>query len=524
MSELRIGVDVGGTNTDAAALIGREVVAAVKTPTTEDVTDGVVEALQLLLARGSFAPGQVSAVMVGTTHFTNAVVEAKELLPTAVVRLCGGATRALPPFVDWPDELHTAVEGRVFLASGGFEFDGRPISRVDPDEMRAVAAEIRSAGLTTVAVSSVFSPVHDGQERSAAEVLASELPGIPISLSSEIGRIGLLERENATIVNACLRGLADRIVEGFRASVARLGISAPLFISQNDGTLMGAEYTNRYPVATFASGPTNSMRGAAYLSGETDCAVIDVGGTTSDIGMLRHGFPRETSLAYRIAGIRTNFRMPDVLSLGIGGGSVVKVGNGEVTVGPDSVGHRIRSRGLVFGGDLITATDLAVAAGLAEIGDPRLVAHLDRGMVNEAMEWIATQVSDSLDRMKTGPDPIPVVVVGGGSFLLGDDIAGASRVVRPGHFAVANAVGAAIAQIGSQVDRIVALDEIGRDTAIAAACAEAIERCVMAGAKADTVTVVDVEEVPLSYLPSNAVRLTVKAVGDLDKEAHADHH
>jgi N-methylhydantoinase A/oxoprolinase/acetone carboxylase beta subunit len=524
VTDLRIGIDVGGTNTDAAALVGREVVAAVKTPTTEDVTEGVVRSLELLLAEGGFSPDQVSAVMIGTTHFTNALVEAKELLPTAVVRLCGGATRALPPFVDWPERLRAAVEGRVFMVSGGFEFDGRQIAAVDPEELRAVAGQIRAAGLKTVAVSSVFSPVDDGQEKHAAEVLSAELDGVPISVSSEIGRIGLLERENATIVNACLRGLADRIVEGFRASVVRLGITAPLYLSQNDGTLMGADYTNRYPVATFASGPTNSMRGAAYLSGETDCAVIDVGGTTSDIGILRQGFPREASLAVRIAGVRTNFRMPDVLSLGIGGGSIVRIDNGNITVGPDSVGHRIRKRGLVFGGDVMTATDAAVAAGLAEIGDPRLVAGLDRGVVNEAMQWVHAQVAETLDRMKTGPAAIPVVLVGGGSILFGDTIPGASKVIRPDHFSVANAIGAAIAQIGSQIDRIVALDEVGRDAALASARADAVERCVSSGAEPGTVTVVDIDEVPLSYLPSNAVRLKVKAVGDLAKEAYADDH
>src|SRR5262249_534261 len=148
-------------------------------------------------------------------------------------------------------------------------------------------------------------------EEEAAALLAAELPRVAISLSHEIGRVGLLERENATVMNACLRELASQIVAAFRAALAALGVKAPVYLSPNDGTLMGVDFAERYPVATFASGPTNSMRGAALLSGLEDCAVVDIGGTTSDVGVLQHGFPREASVSVDIGGVRTNFRMPD---------------------------------------------------------------------------------------------------------------------------------------------------------------------------------------------------------------------
>ena len=109
----------------------------------------------------------------------------------------------------------------------------------------------------------------------------------------------------------------------FRRAIAELGITAPLYLTQNDGTLMSAEFAERYPVLTFASGPTNSMRGAAFLSGLKDAMVVDIGGTTADVGALTHGFPREASVAVDIGGVRTNFRMPDVYSFGLGGGSHV---------------------------------------------------------------------------------------------------------------------------------------------------------------------------------------------------------
>src|SRR5262249_20242896 len=191
---------------------------------------------------------------------------------------------------------------------------------------------------------------------------------VHISLSHEIGRIGLLERENATIVNACLRDLADQIVDAIGAALLTAGISVPLYLSQNDGTLMDAGYARRYPVATFASGPTNSMRGAAFLSGLADCAVVDIGGTTTDVGILTRGFPREAATEAGIGGVRSNFRMPDVLSVGIGGGSLVHAG-AEISVGPDSVGYELGTKALVFGGETLSPPDLPVGARAAGTWD-----------------------------------------------------------------------------------------------------------------------------------------------------------
>jgi len=510
---VRIGIDVGGTNTDAVLMDGRRVLGAVKTATTPDVTGGIVTALRQLVEGRSGEPLDVQAVMIGTTHFTNAVIEGKRLMPTVAIRLGLPATAALPPMVDWPERLKQTVGNHVYLCHGGHEFDGRPISPLDRDELRAAAADIGARGIRSVAISSVFSPVNAEFEEEAAAILAEELPGVAVSLSHEIGRTGLLERENATIVNACLRDLAGRIVDSFHAALAQLDLDAPVYLSQNDGTLMSVDYAKRYPVATFASGPTNSMRGAAFLSGEQDCAVVDIGGTTSDVGILQHGFPREASLAVDVGGVRTNFRMPDVFSIGLGGGSLVRTD--PTRVGPDSVGYELTTSALVFGGRTLTASDVVVAAGRADFGERSRVSSLDEALVREVLAVIERMVADAVDRIKTTADPIPVVVVGGGSVLLPDELPGASRLVRPEHFAVANAIGAAIAQVGGEVDRVVSLDGLSREAALEEAKQEAIGKAVSAGADADSVRVVDVEEVPLAYLPSNAVRFRVKAVGDL---------
>ncbi len=511
---MRIGIDVGGTNTDAVVMDGRTVVGWTKTPTTPDVTSGITTALRQVLADTQVRPEQIDAVMIGTTHFTNAVVERRRLTPTAALRIGLPATAALPPMVDWPPDLREAIGGHSYLVHGGFEFDGREIAPLGEAEIREVAKDIRARGIRAVAISSVFSPVNPQHEERAAAILQEEIPDVQVTLSHEIGRIGLLERENAAIMNACLGDLAQTIVQAFRQALADMGIHAPFYLSQNDGTLMGADFVERYPVLTFASGPTNSMRGAAFLSGIRDGVVIDIGGTTSDVGVLVQGFPREASVAVEVGGVRTNFRMPDVYSIGLGGGSVVQTD--PLGVGPQSVGYELAEKALVFGGQVLTATDVAVAGGLATVGDPQRVAHLDQTQVQAVLGRIRQMLEEAVDRMKTSPDPVPVILVGGGTILVAGELAGASEIIRPDHFPVANAIGAAIAQVGGETDRVFSLAEVSREEALERARQEATEKAVAAGALPDTVQIVDVEEVPLAYLPGNATRIRVKAVGDLD--------
>ena len=538
---MRIGIDVGGTNTDAVLMNGAAVLSSTKTPTTANVSQGIATALRDVIADAGIDTAAIDGVMIGTTHFTNAVVERKHLTPTACIRLGLPATVCLPPMVDWPQDLRELVGGNAHLAHGGHEFDGREISAFEPNEIREIAEKIKAARLKAIAISSVFSPVNATFEEQSADIVRGVIPDANITLSSEIGRIGLLERENAAIMNSCLRQLAARTVDGFKAALDELRITAPFYISQNDGTLMNADFAKEYPVLTFASGPTNSMRGAAFLSGLKDAIVVDVGGTTTDIGVLQHGFPRVAALAVDIGGVRTNFRMPDTYSIGLGGGSLVvphppspeppnspslPVGEGArrvdtggrgwgVKVGPQSVGYELTEKALVFGGDVLTATDVIVAVGAADIGSKNAVNSLDAGLAAAAQARIMEMIAIAVDRMKTSATPVPVIVVGGGSILVTGEIEGASEIIKPDHFPVANAIGAAIAQVGGECDRIFSLAELSRDEALDQAKSEASERAVNAGANAKSVEIVDVEEVPLAYLPGNATRIMVKAVGDL---------
>jgi N-methylhydantoinase A/oxoprolinase/acetone carboxylase beta subunit len=186
-----------------------------------------------------------------------------------------------------------------------------------------------------------------------------------------------------------------------------------------------------------------------------------------------------------------------------------------VRVGPDSIGYELPTRGVVFGGETLTATDLAVAAGRADIGDPRLARGIESSMVAGGLAYIEAQLGEAIDRMKISTDPIPVVVVGGGGPLVPGSLPGTSHVVRPEQGEVANAIGAAMAQAGGEVDRIIHVGESGRRKAVDQVISEAAARAVSAGADPGSIEVVEIDEVPISYLPGNALRVRVKAVGDL---------
>ena len=507
-----IGVDVGGTNTDAVLMEGSDLVGAVKRPTTADVTTGIISSLSELLPHLPQG-GQVDGVMVGTTHFTNALLERRNLSPTAVIRLCLPATKLLPPLLDWPDELREAIGGETRMIDGGHEFDGREISPLDRNGIRDALRDLRDQGIRSVALSGVFSPVNNSHEAEAAAIIREEAPEFRVCLSHENGRMGLLERENAATLNACLGDMADRTIQAITQALGSLGIHAPLFMSQNDGTLMDAGFAARFPVLTISSGPTNSMRGAAWLSGVTDGIVVDVGGTSTDVGALVKGFPREAAVAVQLAGVRTNFRMPDTVSIALGGGTVVETQ--PIRIGPESVGYRLSQDALVFGGQTLTTTDLAVAAGRAQVGDLQLVEGLDPTLVDGAMSQMKHEVETAIDKVKLSYGDVPVVLVGGGSILLADDLTGASEVLRPRHAGVANAIGAAIAQVGGQVERVYSLEQTSREDAISDCSQAAFARAVAAGADPATLEVVEVDEVPLTYVPSNATLVRVKAVGNL---------
>jgi N-methylhydantoinase A/oxoprolinase/acetone carboxylase beta subunit len=512
---LHIGVDVGGTNTDAVLVEGKSVVASHKTPTTADVELGVMRAIRAVLQDGGVPTDSVSCVMIGTTQFTNAFVERRHLVPIGVLRLAAPASTAVPPLYDWPEDLIQVVGREVEIVDGGYEFDGNPMRQLNELQVRDAARRFRDRGIRSVAISCSFALVNPSMEKRAAEIVREEIPDARVSLSAALGRTGLLERENAAAMNASLAEIAPRVLASFHSALTGLGISAPLYVSQNDGTLLTASVVAEHPVLTFASGPTNSMRGAAFLSGLADAVVADIGGTTSDVGCLVSSFPRESTLATDIGGVRTNFRMPDLISIGLGGGSLVETAP-RLRIGPTSVGFELSRKALVFGGDTLTATDIAVAAGAAVVGDPGRVRNLPANQVKAAQDEIHRMLEEAIDRIKTSREEVPLVLVGGGSVLISRPLKGVSEVRIPRHSAVANAVGAAIAQVGGEVDAFYNYERRDRDDVLREARQLAHERAMAGGARADSVRVVEIEEIPVGYLAGRNFRVRVKAIGDLE--------
>lgn len=515
----KLGIDVGGTNTDAVLIDENlNVAAEIKYPTTGDIYDGILGALRNILQLSGIDRKDIRQAMLGTTQCTNAIVERKNLAYIGFMRIGAPATLGIPPMVDWADDIKKIVFDTVTV-SGGFEYDGKELAPFDENAASAFFKKMKGK-VKSIAISCVFSTVRNDHEIAAVK-LCREIMGddVHISISSEIGSMGLIERENATILNAALYEVAQRFTEGFARSLAEEGVvNADIYLSQNDGTLMTMEQARRYPILTIACGPTNSIRGASYLSSLQNAVVIDVGGTTTDLGVIQNGFPRESSVAVTIGGVRTNFRMPDVISIGLGGGSIVRQKeDGTVTLGPDSVGYEITKKALVFGGNVITATDIAVFLGMAEIGDKSLVAGLNKDFAEKAMMQIKSMVEDGIDAMKISNQDIEVIMVGGGSIIIPDRLQGASRVTKPQHFGTANAIGSAISKVSGTYEKLINYDELPREQALANAKEEAVNMAVSAGAIRETVEIIEVEDVPLAYYPGNTNRVKIKAAGDLQR-------
>ena len=492
-----------------------------KSSTTRNPSDGINNVIEDMFKQSNVDPRDIASVTIGTTHFINAVVEMDQsrLAKVAVIRLCGPFSKSIPVGVDWPSKLRNAICAYRGTVDGGLEIDGSLIAELDEKAVQRQCEIIKSKGIKSIAVVGIFSPIDVlyKQEERAADIIREAYPVADVVLSKDVANIGYLERENAAVLNASILSFARRTIHSFQDAIHRLNLHCPVFVTQNDGTILPASSAAKLPIRTFSSGPTNSMRGAAFLTQDLDkeaMMVVDIGGTTTDVGLLlKNGFPRQAAAYSEIAGVRTNFSYPDVRSIGLGGGSIVRRNEGgRLTVGPESVGYEIQTKALVFGGRIPTATDYTVLADQhLNIGDR---SHVDGSALSANLSEFKEKVKEMLERivdiMKTSPEDIPVVLVGGGAVIAPDSLVGASRVIKPSWSGVANAIGAATARVSGVVDSVVNTESKTLTAAIEDVKARAINKAVDNGALRETVAVAEVDNFPLQVCrPSPLMSLVI---------------
>jgi len=447
--DVRISIELGATNTDVVALDDRDYVLTKATlPLEREVGARIRGAIRAATAQAQPPAERVTHAMLGTTAEIDAVLARRAFGCVGVVRIGGPLTHAAPPLVGWPASLRQALSGGQAIVKGGADVDGR----VQPLDEEAVLRFLTTVAgrVEGVAVTGVFSPVAPEQELAVAELARRELGAdVHASLSHEIGSLGLLERENATILNAGLIGEAQRLATTFREALGAEGVDAERFFARNDGTVMAIEYARRFPALLVGSGPAGGIRAAAFLSGVGDGFVIDVGSAVATIGALVNGHPRESATDRALAGVPVNLRLPDVFTVPLHGDAA------------------------------------AVHARLAEA-------------YARAQGTLAAPT---------------VVAIGGAPGLVTDALAGICEVIRPVHADVANAIGSAIAPVSGRAERICSNRPRDRSRTLEEARAAAVERAVGAGAHPAGVEIVDVEEVPLSHMIDRAIRIRVTAVG-----------
>jgi len=333
-----LGVDTGGTYTDAVIVdeAATRVIGSAKSLTTRgDLALGVGRAVDAALAQAGVSPSQVSLVSLSTTLATNALVE-------------GQGGRVALVFIGFSDAdldrggLVEALKGDpVIRLAGGHTHAGTEAAPLD-----LAALEAQVAGLADqvmgFAVAASFATRNPAHEVAVRDVIR-RVTGRPVTCSHELSaNLNGPKRALTAVLNARLIGMIDRLVAACERHLAAVGIDAPLMVVRGDGALISAAMVRERPIETILSGPAASIVGARWLTGEKDALVSDIGGTTTDVALLRDGLPEIDQQGARVGGFRTMVEAVAMRTTGLGGDSEVHL----VTEGLDG-GLRLGPRRLV---------------------------------------------------------------------------------------------------------------------------------------------------------------------------------
>ncbi|MEM9935630.1 MAG: hydantoinase/oxoprolinase family protein [Bacteroidota bacterium] len=232
----------------------------------------------------------------------------------------------------------------------------------------------------------------------------------------------------------------------------------------------------------------------------------------------------DSSRAATVGGVQTNFRMPDVVAVGLGGGTIIST-QGRIKIGPQSVGYRLSEEALSFGGEQFTLSDHAILSGkmsIPEAADEEILSAAVETNTSQKYEDLQAAIQASIqdavnqlvDKVKTDSKAVPAILVGGGSPILPEKIEGISEIITPEHYEVANAYGACISQIGGEAEKVFSLTTLSREEVIEQVKQLAIDNAIQAGADEETIEVLTINDTPLAYLP-NALKVKVKVCGNL---------
>lgn len=509
----KIGIDIGGTNTDLALVdVDGGIAAHTKTTTTPEIHNGVKTALKYIINETKIAQGDIAGIFLGTTQIANAIHQQDDLYRVGVLRLAGHNPQSLPSCYSWPANLKKTLVDTITI-DGGFECHGDPITTLNPSQVKTAVENLLKKKMESLAVIGVFASLNPRQELLVKEIVQDMTKGkIPISLSHQIGGTGFIERENSTILNAALKRIMANVFKSLVSTCTDLGLACPIWVTQNNGSILDLAHAIEYPILTISAGPTNSFMGGIKLAKVEDAIVIDIGGTSTDIGLVRRGIPRRCFNNSEIGGITLNFPMPDVYSIAMGGGSHIHITQNKIEIGPRSSGNKTFSQAVSFGGKQLTLTDIALALGYVEIqgARPKNVSLSHKGckaVIDEAIRKIYELIA------KIGPDEskLPIVMIGGGSSLMPKNLLD-GRIIIPPFAHIANAYGAALAQISATVDTVVSLED--RQSVLENLQQQAIQAAIQKGADFKNVKITDIEIIPYHYVPNRMARVIVRASGN----------
>ncbi len=314
-----LGVDTGGTYTDAVILdqAADEVIGKAKSLTTrQDLALGIGRAVDAALTAAKLAPGQIAMVSLSTTLATNALVEGQ-----------GGRVALI--FIGFdPDDLErggliAALKGDpVVSLPGGHNHAGGEAAALDVAALERAVTDLSGEvmGFAVAARFATRNPAHE----IAARDLIRRVSGRPVTCSHELSaKLNGPKRALTAVLNARLIGMIDRLVAACERHLQAVGIAAPLMVVRGDGALISAAMVRERPIETILSGPAASIVGARWLTGASDALVSDIGGTTTDVALLRNGLPEIDPEGARVGGLRTMVEAVAMRTTGLGGDSEV---------------------------------------------------------------------------------------------------------------------------------------------------------------------------------------------------------